>query len=715
LFQVMLVFEPSTPNEVAFGDIQVDFPEFQPGIAKFDLLLRVAESKSGLRIAIEYSKSLFAVSTIERLAEHFSAMLEKIVAEPDARLGDISLLTAAERQRMLETWNRTEAHYRTVLLHELFEEQAKADPAKVALTCDGRQFTYLEIHRQANQLARYLRKSGVGREARVGVCMNRTPEMVMVLLAILKAGGTYVPLDPAYPRDRLLYMLQDARAEVLVIHSQFKTQFDEDRIKTIVIDEEWEQATRESCEDIQSGVDPQNLAYLIYTSGSTGKPKGVAITHNSAGVFLHWAREVFTDEELSGVLISTSICFDLSVFEIFVPLSWGGKGILVTNVLDLPGYMDSGEVRLVNTVPSAIRELLQMKGVPPSVITVNLAGEALKRSLVTAIYGQGHIQKVFNLYGPSEDTTYSTFVLVNREKEGAVAIGKPIANTRVYVVDREMVAVPVGVAGELYIGGEGLARGYLNRPDLTGERFVPDPFSSAGGERLYRTGDQVRWRGDGKLEFLGRLDQQVKVRGYRIELGEIETALLGHEAVEQAVVTVRGEHDKYVAAYVVGSRRGEEVSAAELRGYVKGILPEYMVPAAFVFLEELPLTPNGKVDRKGLPEPERQAGGEYVGPGNETEELLCRMWEEVLGLEKVGVEDNFFELGGHSLLATQLISRVRSTFEVDFPLQMLFERPTIAALAEIIDECRIEMLADESLSDPFMAESNLEYVEENEK
>src|ERR687896_1563261 len=505
--------------------------------------------------------------------------------------------------------------------------------------------------------------------------------MVVGLIGILKAGGAYVPLDPAYPPERLAFMLEDAQVPVLLTQAHLAPTLPQTTAQVVCLDREWERISQAPEGNPRSPLSPENLAYVIYTSGSTGIPKGVAIEHHSPVALLEWSRKVFTPEERVGVLASTSICFDLSVFELFVPLSWGGKVILAENALQLPALPMGQEVTLVNTVPSAMAELVRSKGVPISVRVVNLAGEPLQNTLVQQIYQQETIQRVFNLYGPSEDTTYSTFALVSKGSSKAPSIGSPLANTQVYLLDRHLHPVPIGVPGELYIGGAGLARGYLHRPELTPEKFLPHPFSERPGERLYRTGDLARYLPDGNLEFLGRIDQQVKVRGFRIELGEIEACLGGHPGVEDVVVLAREDQpgEKRLVGYVVGAR----VEPEALRGYLQGKLPPYMVPSAFVVLEALPLTPNGKVDRKALPAPEwGGAEGAYEAPGTPTEELLAGIWAEVLRVERVGRQDNFFALGGDSILSLQIISRARQAGLQLTPRQ-LFQHQSIAELAVV--------------------------------
>src|SRR3712207_3155988 len=445
-------------------------------------------------------------------------------------------------------------------MHALFERQAALTPDAAALTFRDEHLSYSELNSRANRLAHHLRSLGVGPESRVGVCVERSVDMVVALLGVLKAGGAYVPLDPQYPRERIAFMLEDSGVAVLLTQSSLLEALPRHSAHVLCLDTDWPLVSRHPDDNPVNYLSPENAAYVIYTSGSTGRPKGVVITHRSASVFIRWSLDTFSRDELSAVLASTSICFDLSVFELFVPLSCGARVVLAANALELPALAQAG-VTMVNTVPSAMTELVRIGGVPDSVRVVNLAGEALSRSLVEAVYESSNVGSVWNLYGPSEDTTYSTGVMVERGGE-RVTIGRPVALTQAYVVDERMRVAPVGVAGELLIGGEGLARGYLNRPELTAEKFIPDPFGGEGG-RLYRTGDLVRYLPDGELEYLGRIDHQVKVRGFRIELGEIESALEAYEGVRQAIVLARGEGaEKRLVAYVVSEGEGErELSA----------------------------------------------------------------------------------------------------------------------------------------------------------
>ena len=664
---------------IRLGSLNLESIKIEQQISQFDLTMSVADIAGRLVLSAQFNTDLFETSTIKALLGNFTVLIESITGNPEDTLGSLSLLTEPEQQQILE-WNQTERTYPDGLVHQLFEAQANQNGTKIALECGQRQWTYRQLNDNSNQIAHYLKKFGAGPEVCVAICMERSLEMVATLLGILKAGSCYVPLDPLYPSSRLQFMLEDSRAQLLLTEPRFLEQFRNISATVIFAGERWQEIKGESTAPLENEVARENLAYVIYTSGSTGTPKGVAITHGSAEILVRWAREIFGPEELDGVLASTSICFDLSIFELFVPLCWGGKAIITSNVLEIQPLTGTGTIKLINTVPSAMSELLGMEGMPSSVITVNLAGEALQHDLVRRLYAKEHIRRVFNLYGPTEDTTYSTFALMSQEANSPVSIGGPIANTRVYVLDPEYAPAPVGVTGELCIGGQGLARGYLNRPDLTAERFRPDPFGGSG-TRIYRTGDQARWRLDGTLNYIGRLDHQIKLRGYRIELGEIAASLLEQPGIEQAEVLVRRDRvgDDRLVAYVVG----KELSRVHLQNQLRQRLPEYMVPSAIVILQQLPLTPNGKIDRKRLPQPEMVVQlNQNAAPRNPVEETLCEIWSTVLGVNTIGIHDNFFDLGGHSLLATQVVSRIRSAFSVELMLRVLFELPTIAKLAE---------------------------------
>ncbi|HEY0172167.1 MAG TPA: amino acid adenylation domain-containing protein, partial [Pyrinomonadaceae bacterium] len=698
LFQVMFVLRTTSESSLTLPGITVEPLDFDAGIARFDLETMVNESESGLGVLFRYNTDLFEEATIARMWGHFSNILEGVVADPEQKVSALPLLTEDER-RMLVEWNQTGRDYpKEQTVARLFEEQAGRTPEATAVRFAGDRLTYRELNGRANRLAHHLRSLGIGAESLVAVCMERSVEMVVALLGVLKAGGAYVPLDPEYPRQRLDFIIEETQAPLLLTQEHLRERIAPGRARVVALDAEAEAIAGRPTDDLAPQAHADNLAYVIYTSGSTGRPKGVAIAHRSAAAFIDWVGGVFTPEQLAGVLASTSICFDLSVFEIFGTLCHGGAVILAKDALQLPSLDAAGEVTLVNTVPSAMAELVRAEAVPPSVTTINLAGEPLQNALAQQAYGRGNVTRVFNLYGPSEDTTYSTFSLVQKGGERQPTIGRPVANTQLYILDKRLQPVPVGVPGELCLGGAGLARGYLKRPGLSAEKFIPNPFSREPGARLYRTGDSARLLANGDVEFMGRSDDQVKVRGFRIELGEVEAVLAAHEGVRQCAAAVRGEgvSDKWLVAYVVPARDGAHASgeprdaltSSELRGFMRERVPEYMVPSAFVLIDALPLTENGKVNRRALPEPGQERvspGNTFVAPRTVLERVIADIWAEVLGLSRVGVEDNFFDLGGHSLLATQVTTRLSEIFQVELPVRNTFETPTVAGLAQSME------------------------------
>jgi len=559
-------------------------------------------------------------------------------------------------------WNDTKVEFpHDRCIHELFEEQAARRPQAVAVTFEDRRLTYGELNRRANQLAHHLRALGVRPETLVGICVERSLEMVVGLLGILKAGGAYVPLDPEYPQERLAYMLADTAAPVLLTQARLKGRLPQHRAHTVCLEEDWAAIARQPVVNPVNYAQPQNLAYCIYTSGSTGRPKGVGLLHANAVGFLAWTHRAFSRQQTACVLFSTSICFDLSVFELFSPLTSGGAVLLVRDPLALAEARFSGSPTLINTVPSALGALLDAGVLPSSAQVINVAGEPLQRSLADRLYAALPGAQLYNLYGPSEYTTYATYCRVERDPASIVTIGRPISNTQIYILDERLNPVPVGVAGEIHIAGAGLARGYLNRPDLTAEKFIPNPFG-APGSRMYRTGDLGRYLPDGSIAFLGRIDHQVKIRGFRIALGEIESELLRCEGVRAAVVLAREDvpGDKRLVAYVV-AREQATITAGEMRAQLQKILPDYMLPAAFVFLPALPVNANGKIDRKALPAPEvsrNDVAVKYIAPRTPTEELLASVWAEVLRIDRVGTSDGFLSLGGSSIQAIEVSCRI---------------------------------------------------------
>ncbi|CDF96574.1 MULTISPECIES: non-ribosomal peptide synthetase [unclassified Pseudomonas] len=617
-------------------------------------------------------------------------LIRMLEQTPGAPLHDLPILPAAEREQLLVAFNATKAEYpleQTV--HGLFEEQVQRTPDALAVRHGEQRLSYRELNEQANRLAHYLRGQGVRPDSRVAICVERGLDMVVGLLAILKAGGGYVPLDPAYPADRIAYMLEDSAPAVVLAQSATLGLLADATMPVIDLGSgRWQDESVSNPE--VAGLTSSHLAYVIYTSGSTGLPKGVMIEHRNTVNFLTWAHRSFDAQTLSKTLFSTSLNFDLAVYECFAPLTSGGSIEVVTNVLEL--QHGEHDITLINTVPSALKALLESGGLGEGVDTVNVAGEALKRSLMEALFEQTSVKRLCNLYGPSETTTYSSWVSMAREDGFAAHIGKPVANTQFYLLDEHKQPVPLGVPGEIYIGGAGVARGYLNRDDLTAERFLKDPFSREPNARMYKTGDLGRYLPDGNIEYLGRNDDQVKIRGFRIELGEIEAKLAQHDAVKEAVVLAREDvpGDKRLVAYFTQS---EAVDIEALRSYLQAQLPAYMVPVAYVHLDELPLTPNGKLDRKALPAPDSSAFSLrlYEAPLGDTEMKLAALWAELLKVERVGRHDHFFELGGHSLLAVALIERMRKEgMEAD--VRVLFGQPTLALVAAAVGQVqRIEV------------------------
>jgi amino acid adenylation domain-containing protein len=694
LFQVLFAMESAQRlTALQLPGLTVEPLEAHSGTSKFDLTLFATDAESTLELAFEYDTGLFNPETIEQMAEHFKTLLAGIVNEPNRRISELPLLTSEECRRLLIAWNDTDADYpHDKCIHQLFEEQVERTPDAVAVVFEDEQLTYRELNERSNRLAYRLRRLGVGPEVLVGICVEPTLEMAVGVMAILKAGGAYVPLDPSYPEERLKFMLEDTRAPVLLTQERLLRALPDHEAHVVLLN--GEENTEERAENLVAQTGPENLVYVMYTSGSTGRPKGIGLPHRSLVNLLDWECRVLPDG--ARTLQFASLSFDVSFNEMF--LTWNSGGTLFV----VPPALRPDVARLADFLRSTIIERLVL----PVVILQRLAEDKCYperlfgsfREVITTgeqLHITPPVVRLFealenctlhNHYGPAETQVVTTFSLPDRPEDWPThpPIGRPISNTRIYLLDERQRPVPLGVLGELYIGGVSLARGYLERPDLTAERFVPDPFSEQPGARMYRTGDLARYLTDGNIEYLGRIDHQVKIRGYRVEPGETEAVLAKHPAIrEAAVVACREEPGgMHLVGYVV-PEEGAKAIADDLRGFLREKLPEYMVPSAFVVLDTLPLNPNGKLDRRALPAPE---GGklslqkEYVAPRSAAEEVVSRVLAEVLGVERVGMQDDFFKLGGHSLLATQVISRLREAFRVELPLHSLFEASTVEGL-----------------------------------
>jgi amino acid adenylation domain-containing protein len=670
--------------------------------AKFDLDLALREREEGLDGLLDYDADLFDPATMERLLSHLESLLAGGLASPGTRLSALPLLTPAESWQLVEEWNDTRAALAPDLrLHARFEGWARRTPDAVALEFEGEELSYGELDARANRLAHALRRWGVGTDVRVGLALERSLELVVGVLATLKAGGTYVPLDPAYPRERLAFMLADSRVPVLLTQERLLAALPDTEARVVCLDSQWGEIAAESAGELPplaSATGDDALAYVIYTSGSTGRPKGAMNSHRAICNRLLWIEGVDPLTPDDRLIQKTPFSFDVSVWELFWPLSSGARLVLARpGGHQEPDYLvrliQRAGITTVHFVPSMLQVFLEAADLAscPSVVRVVCGGEALTGPLARRFFSRfppGAAPRLYNQYGPSEAAIEVTAWRADPESQlAAVPIGRPLANTSARVLDRHLRPVAIGIPGELYLGGVPLGRGYLDRPELTAERFIPDPFASRedAGARLYRTGDQVRCLPGGEIVYLGRLDNQVKVRGFRIELGEIESALAALPGVREAVVLAREDTpgDPRLVAYLT-VENAEIAEVDELRRQLRERLPEFMVPAVFVPLPALPLNPSGKVDRKALPAPERGDAVEFVPPRTPAEEVLAEIWREALGVERVGAHDNFFALGGHSLLAVLLMARIEQRFGKSLPLATLFAAPTLESLAALL-------------------------------
>ena len=677
--------------------------ETDRGTAKFDLTLSITESPAGsLAGALEYNTTLFDSDRIKRMLQHYEVLLAGIVTDPEQSLARLPLLTESEKQQSLIEWNETTILYPCQpIVHELFETQVDRTPDNVAVVFEEQQLTYAELDGRANQVARCLREMGVAADVPVGIMMERSIDMVVGMLGILKAGGAYVPLDPAYPTERLLFMLEDAQARILVSQRSLRDRLPVSDLKVVCLDEDRDVIAAQSTERPLSGVVGDNLGYVIYTSGSTGKPKGIGLSHAALGNLIEWHFSLLSRG--ARTLQFASLSFDASFHEIFSTWCSGGTLFIVpewvrADMAGLMRFISDAEIEKVILPVVVLQQLAEKYKSQPQLFAgireLVTTGEQLQITTpIVDLFTQLADCTLHNHYGPSESHVVTAYTLAQKPLTWAShpAIGRPISNTQIYILDQFMNPVPAGVPGELYIGGIALARGYINRPDVTAEKFIPDPFSREPGARLYKTGDQARYLRDGNIEYLGRIDHQVKIRGFRVELGEVEAVLGQHPDVQEVVVMAREDTpgNRRLVAYVITDAQKANLTS-QLQTFLREQLPEYMVPSAFVLLDEFPLTANGKVDRRALPVPDRlrpEAEEAYVAPRNAAEEIVAGIWMQVLDIEKVGVHHNFFHLGGHSLLATQVISRMRSAFQLELdqlPLRQLFETPTVAGLVEAL-------------------------------
>lgn len=712
LFQVKFMLENAPPVELKLSGLTLNFIQSEISTAKLDLSLDMYETPAGLMGVFEYNTDLFEATTIDRMVGHFQTLLTGIIHNPEQRLSELPFLTAAEQHQLLVEWNQTQIPYpQNLCFHQLFEAQVERTPEAVAVVFQDKKLTYQELNHRANQLAHALQKLGVKPEGIVGICIERSLEMIVAVLGILKAGAAYLPLDPTYPPERLAFMLSDSQVSVLLTTEKLVTKLPPYNGQIVCLDTDWKTMAQESIQNLASGVTIQNLAYLIYTSGSTGTPKGVLVTHEGLGNLTEDKIRTCQVQPASRILQFFSLSFDASIPEWVMALGAGAGLYLGTPEELLPGpallqFLQKHAITHITLPPSALAVL--PAGELPALKLVLVGGEAPAPELI-AQWSHGRL--FINAYGPTETTVNASMVECGNSGQSFPTV-QPAANKQLYILDRDLQPVPIGVAGELHIGGVGLARGYLNRPEKTAETFIPNPFSPEPGSRLYKTGDLACYLPNGHIKLLGRLDHQVKIRGFRIEPGEIETRLNEYPSVRESVVIAREDRpgEKRLVAYLV-PEPNTLLTLGDLRRFLEEKLPKYMIPAAFVILEAIPLNPNGKVDRFALPAPDLtrpELETTFVAPRSATEQALATLFAQVLEVEQIGIHDNFFELGGHSLLATQLIAQLLKTFEIEVTVVDLFDAPTVAGLAERIK--KIQTLKSLSQS-PSEAETEREEIE----
>src|SRR5581483_2126683 len=661
--------------------------------AKYDLFFNVFQRGEELEVECIYNTDLFDEQTVQRWIGQWQVLLEGIVAHPDQPIGQLPLLSTQEQNELLE-WGKAPApQYRELeSFLPLFEQQVQERPEAIAVVFEQEQVSYAHLQQRANQLAQHLRRLGVGPEVRVGVCLQRNCELLTALLAVFKAGGAYVPLDPSYPADRLAFMIADAQISVLITQLSLLTDLFEQQEHLVCLESDWARIAQESLQAPEQPLWGEQVAYVIYTSGSTGRPKGVQVRHRGLVNFLQTMQQQPGLRAQDVLLAVTTLSFDIAGLELFLPLISGARVVLASREVASDGMallelVNSSAATIMQATPASWRLLLEAGWSGSEGIRVLCGGEALPLALAQQLLERS--AQLWNMYGPTETTIWSMLDRVSADQPG-ISLGHPIGRTQIYLLDPRLQVVPRGAVRELYIGGEGVARGYVGRPEMTAERFVPDPFSGRAGARLYRTGDQGRWLPDGRLQYLGRLDQQIKLRGYRIEPAEIEAVLRELEGVKEAVVLLREkpQEEPRLVAYLLGQEPGAELRTEQLRAELQQRLPAYLIPAHFVWMAQWPLTPNGKLDRRALPAPQTHRAPStkgYQAARTPTEHLLVHIWQQVLHIEPISIHDHFFELGGHSLLVTQVVSRIRETLRIEVPLHQLFETPTIAGLAQRLE------------------------------
>lgn len=690
LFEVVFNFHnvPAPPG--ADSRLEVALEDVATGGARFDFMLTLRPGRHGLQAQIEYCRDLFEPGTIQQIAENFLVLLDGIIADPTCAVGTLPLLTQQQRHQLLIGWNSTGTDaVPDETLAQMFERQTQLKPDAWALTAGSERLTYRQLNERANQVAHLLRSVGVGPDTLVGVCLQRSGRLLVAIMGVLKSGGAYVPLDPTYPLSRLASILEDSQAAVLLTEGDLTDRLPVSPPKVVRFDSDAAVLAGCPTNDLPHRSGPRNLAYVIYTSGSTGKPKGVAVEQAGPAAFVKATQEFIPDRHLAGVLFAASVCFDLSVFEMFVPLCRGGQVIMAENGLQLDRCAGADQLTCAYMVPSVMAEALHTVGVPDSLRVLILGGEAVPESLAKRCLALRGIERVYDFYGPTEDTVSSTAYRVLPDSVAAPPIGRPFGGSRAYILDTNRQPVPRGVSGELYLGGVKLAREYLRRPELTAAQFMPDPFGPPG-RRMYATGDLCRYRPDGNIQYIGRVDHQIKLRGLRIELGEIDAVLSQHPDVRQCSTTVLGDggNPRLISHLTVIDGRRPAVS--ELRRHLAAQLPAYMVPANFVFMRSMPLDPSGKIDRRALGAVEPQDAppeGPTVEPTTPLQKQLAAIWSEILGVHHIGLNDDFFQLGGHSLRAMIAAARMQNATKIEFPLRMFFEHPKLGALAAAI-ECQ---------------------------